>query len=143
MSLRVAVIGAGHIGSHHLAAYHSHPEAEIVAVCDLVKERAIAATQQYGGTPYSNLAAMLAKEQIDSVSVVTAGAQNGSHHYGPAMQCFAAGKHVLCEKPLSNQLSEARSMVARANQSDVRFGCDLNHRFTPQAETAKRWINDG
>ena len=88
-------------------------------------------------------AKLLAKEEIDSVSVVTAGAQNGSHHYGPAMQCFAAGKHVLCEKPLSNQLSEARSMVARAKQSDVRFGCDLNHRFTPQAETAKKWVNEG
>ena len=143
MSLRVAVIGAGHIGSRHLEAYSSHPGAQIVAVCDLIKDTAEAASARYGAKAYTNLASMLSAEKIDAVSVCTAGAQNGSHHFGPVMQCLNARKHVLCEKPLSNQLTEARAMVQKAENVGVRFGCDLNHRFTPQAEKAKEWTLDG
>jgi UDP-N-acetylglucosamine 3-dehydrogenase len=143
MALRVAVIGVGHIGSLHLAAYRAHPDVEIVAVCDLLKEKAEAAARQIGARAYQTVGALLQKEEFESVSICTAGAQNGSHHFSPAMQCFAAGKHVLCEKPLSNQLMEARAMVAKAEQMGVYFGTDLNHRFTPQAEQAKAWMNEG
>lgn len=143
MALRVAVVGAGHIGTQHLEAYHSHPEAEIVAICDLIKDKAVAATQRFGGRPYTALAEMLAKEEIEAISVCTAGAQNGSHHFGPVMQCFNAGKHVLCEKPLSNQVYEARAMVMKAESLGLYFGCDLNHRFTPQSAQAKQWIEEG
>lgn len=143
MALRVAVIGAGHIGNQHLMAYHSCKEAELVAVCDLIQAKAQEAVAQYGGVPYTSLALLLAKEEIDAVSICTAGAQNGSHHFGPAMQCLNAGKHVLCEKPLSNQLSEARAMVLKAKDKGVYLGCDLNHRFTPQAEKAKEWVEQG
>src|SRR5438045_1854459 len=111
MPLRVAVIGVGHIGQFHLNAYHSCPDAEIVGVCDLIKTRAEAAAAPCGARAYTSLAALLAGEEIDAVSVCTAGAQNGSHHFGPVIQCLDAGKHVLCEKPLSNQLVEARAMV--------------------------------
>ena len=143
MSLRVAVIGVGHIGSLHLDAYHVHPDVEIVAVCDLLKEKAEAAAQQVGARAYHSVGALLQNEAFEAVSIATAGAQNGSHHFSPAMQCFAAGKHVLCEKPLSNQLTEARAMVAKAAQMGVYFGTDLNHRFTPQAEQAKVWVEEG
>ncbi len=143
MPLRVAVIGVGHIGSLHLEAYRTHPDVEIVAVCDLLKEKAEAAGRQYSTLAYHNVAALLAKEQFDAVSICTAGAQNGSHHFGPAMQCLAAGRHVLCEKPLSNQLVEARAMVAKAAQLGLYLGTDLNHRFTPQAEQAKEWLTAG
>lgn len=143
MPLKVAVIGVGHIGSIHLASYASCPDAEVVAVCDLMRDRAETVGAQYGVRAYTNVVSLLAKEEIDAVSVCTAGAQNGSHHLMPVMQCFEAGKHVLCEKPLSNQLNEARLMVAKAQQKGVYFGCDLNHRFTPQAATAKRWMDEG
>ena len=143
MSLRVAVIGAGHIGSHHLEAYHLHPEVEIVAICDLLREKSEEAVGKFGGAAYSNVASMLKDEQIDIVSVCSAGAQNGSHHFGPVMQCLNARKNVLCEKPLSNQLTEARAMVQKADQMGVYFGTDLNHRFTPQAEKAKEWVTNG
>jgi UDP-N-acetylglucosamine 3-dehydrogenase len=126
-----------------MAAYQSCPDAEIVAVCDLLQEKAREACEQFGGRPYSNVASLLSSEKIDAVSVCTAGAQNGSHHFQPVMQCLEAGKNVLCEKPLSNQLVEARSMVAKARGKGVYFGCDLNHRFTPQAAVAKQWLDEG
>ncbi|HLV81927.1 MAG TPA: Gfo/Idh/MocA family oxidoreductase [Chthonomonadaceae bacterium] len=143
MALRVAVIGAGHIGRFHLEAYAASPDAEIVAVCDSISERAEAAAARYGGRAYTSVAEMLAGAPLDAVSVCTAGEENGSHHFEPVMQCFEAGKHVLCEKPLSNKLSEARQMAARAREKGLYFGCDLNHRFTPQAARAKEWVEEG
>src|SRR5689334_16737470 len=111
MPLRVGVIGAGHIGKIHLEAYRLCPEAEIVAVCDQQLERAKSAAERFGGKVYDSVPAMLAAEQLDSVSVATAGFENGSHHFEPVIQCLESGVHVLCEKPLSNDIQEARKMV--------------------------------
>jgi predicted dehydrogenase len=47
------------------------------------------------------------------------------------MECFAAGKHVLCEKPISNDIAQAREMVRTARDGDLYFGINLNHRFVP------------
>ncbi len=143
MPLKVAVVGVGHIGSFHLDAYRTNPDAEVVAVCDLVRDKAEEAAKSCNATPYTSLAQMLDNEKLDAVSVCTAGAQNGSHHFGPVMQCLEKRVAVLCEKPLSNQLAEARAMVNKAKTLGVYLGTDLNHRFTPQAEIAKQWITDG
>ena len=47
------------------------------------------------------------------------------------MEALEAGKHVLVEKPISNQIEEARQMVAKAAEKDLYLGCNLNHYFTP------------
>ena len=143
MALRVAVIGAGHIGRIHLDAYRACKDAEIVGICDVMAERAEAAAATYGGRAYTSVPAMLEEAEIDAVSVCTAGEENGSHHFEPVMQCFAAGKHVLCEKPISNRVDEARTMAQTAREKGLYFGCDLNHRFTPQAALAKQWVDEG
>ncbi len=143
MPLKVAVIGVGHIGSIHLEAYHQCAGTEIVGVCDLLRDKAEAAAAKYNTRAYIDVTSLLAGGQVDAVTVATAGAQNGSHHLQPVMQCLDAGAHVLCEKPLSNHVSEARAMVARAEKKGVYLGCDLNHRFTPQAETARQWVDEG
>ncbi len=143
MSLRVAVIGAGHLGRIHLDAYASCQDAEIVAVCDIQRDRAVEAAGKHNASAYDSVPAMLESEQIEAVSVCTAGVENGSHHFEPVMQCLEAGVHALCEKPLSNDVAEARQMAARAREKNLYLGCDLNHRFTPQAEKAKEWVDEG
>jgi predicted dehydrogenase len=114
-----------------------------VAVCDLVEERAQAMAKEYGVKAYTDLSTMLAEEQIDAVSVATAGVEKGSHHYQPAMIAMAAGKDVLVEKPLCNEIGKAREMVAFANEKGVRLACNLNHRFTPAAYRAKQLVEQG
>ena len=54
---------------------------------------------------------MLANEDLDIVDVTTGGYENGSWHFEPTMEALEAGKHVLCEKPLSNAIEECRDMV--------------------------------
>jgi UDP-N-acetylglucosamine 3-dehydrogenase len=141
--LKVAVIGLGNIGKTHTRYYAQHKDAQLVALCDMLAERVDPVAQQYGVPAYHSLAEMLAAEQIDAVSVCTAGQENGGHHYEPAVQCLEAGKHVLVEKPLSNNIEHARAMVARARELGRLLGVNLNHRFTPVAARAKQLQEDG
>lgn len=141
--LRVAVIGLGNIGKAHARWYSQHPDAELVALCDLLAERVDPVARQYGVKAYHDLGAMLGAERLDAVSVCTAGPENGGHHYAPTMQCLDAGTHVLVEKPLSNDIAQARAMVAHAGERGLLLGVNLNHRFTPAADRAKRLQSEG
>jgi len=144
MALKVGIVGMHGIGHPHANAYLQDPLAELVAVCDLVRERADSGAEKYGTQAYYRLSDMLENEpDLDVVDVCTGGLENGSWHYEPAMEAMAAGKHVLVEKPLSNDLGEAREMVAQAAAKDVYLGCNLNHYFTPTAERARQYLEDG
>ncbi len=75
--------------------------------------------------------------------MATGGDEYGSDHYRPTLQALEAGCHVLGEKPISNEIEEAEEMVAKARAKGVCYGINLNHRFTPAAQLAKRWQNEG
>ncbi|HEX2033841.1 MAG TPA: Gfo/Idh/MocA family oxidoreductase [Chloroflexota bacterium] len=143
MAIKTAVVGLGGIGRNHLRTYKAHPQAEVVAVCDVDRARADAVAAEFGVKAYYDLDELLGSESVDMVSVATAGVENGSHHYQPTMQALAAGKHVMCEKPLSNNLAEAKEMVAEAKRRNLCLAVDLNHRFTPATRLAKEKITSG
>ncbi len=141
--LRVAVIGLGGIGKNHTNWYSKNKDAQLVALCDMLAERVDPVAQQYGVPAYHSVDDLLASEQIDAVSVCTAGPENGGHHYEPTMKCLDAGKHVLVEKPISNNIEHAREMVRHAKEKGLLLGVNLNHRFTPAADRAKQLLKDG
>ena len=141
--VRTAVVGSGGIGRNHCRTYKANAQAELVAICDMDQARADAAAAEFSVKAYYDLGAMLQIESLDMISVATAGIENGSHHYQPVMQALAAGKHVLCEKPLSNSIAQAREMVAEARQRNLCLAVDLNHRFTPATVMAKKKIESG
>ncbi len=141
--LNVAVIGTGNIGKIHTNWYAQNPNARLVALCDMIPESVDPVAQQYGVPAYYDVDQMLAKEKIDAVSVATAGEENGGHHYEPAMAALRAGKHVLIEKPISNNIEHARELVRTAKENGLLLGVNLNHRFTPAAARAKQLQTDG
>jgi len=116
---------------------------ELVGVCDILPDRADAAAQRLGVPAFYSAPEMLASLAPDLCSVATGGEEYGSDHYEPTMQALAAGCHVLCEKPISNEIAPAEEMVALARERGLCFGVDLNHRFTPAARLAKQWVDDG
>lgn len=138
--IRIAVVGVNNIGKIHCRYYHQHPDTELVAVCDIMEDRAREAALAYGVKAYTDLRRLLEIEEIDMVCIATGGEEKGSHHYEPVMVAIEAGKDVLVEKPISNSIEEARTMVKAAADKGVRFGCNLNHRFTPAAAKGKEWI---
>lgn len=143
MTLKVAVVGLGGIGTRHVDIYHADDRCEVVAVCDAFTDKAKAAADRYSCKPFSSVDEMIQSEQIDIASVCTAGEENGGDHYEPTMALLGAGIPVLGEKPISNRIPEAREMVALAKEKNLRYGINLNHRFTPAAVRAKEWVDGG
>ncbi len=144
MALRVAIVGLGGIGNRHAQVYQDRDDCEIVAVCDLIKEKADKAAKAYGSKAFYSVKEMLAGGiEIDAASMCTAGAENGGDHYEPTMELLEGGLPVLGEKPISNDIGKAQEMVALAKKKNLRYGIDLNHRFTPAALRAREWVDAG
>ena len=140
--LRVCVIGMGHIGNRHADICKNDGLAELVGVCDIIKERADDAAERLGVPAFYDAQEMLDALSPDIANVTTGGYEYASDHYEPTMQALDAGCHVLCEKPISNEIRHAEEMVARAAEKGLCFGVDLNHRFTPAARLAKQWLDE-
>lgn len=141
--LKVCVIGMGPIGNRHAKLYRENPLAQLVGVCDRNPDRAAVAAKNHGVPAFEDAARMLEQLRPDVVSITTSGIENGSDHYRPTMQALEAGAHVLCEKPICNEIPPAEEMVALAKAKGLCFGVDMNHRFTPAARIAKRWQQEG
>ena len=140
---RVCVIGMGPIGNRHADVYAADPLAELVGVCDILHDRADAAAARLGVPAYYDALEMLEALGPELCSVATSGEEYGGDHHGPTMQALAAGCHVLVEKPISNDIDQATEMVAAARDKGLCLATNLNHRFTPAAALAKRWIDEG
>ncbi len=141
--LRVAVIGCGPIGNRHADIYKEDPLSELVGVCDILHDRADAAAERLEVPAFYDAQEMIDSLQPDMCSVATGGVEYGSDHYEPTMQALGAGCHVLCEKPICNEIARAEEMVALAREKGLCFGIDFNHRFTPAARLAKQWVEEG
>jgi len=141
--LRVAVVGMGPIGNLHAGIYRDCPSAELVGVCDIVKERADAAAKRLGVPAFYSAPEMLERLAPDICGVTTGGYEYSSDHYEPTMQALEAGCHVLGEKPISNEIAKAEEMVGLARRKGLCYGINLNHRFTPLAMKARQWIDEG
>lgn len=141
--LRTCVIGLGPIGNRHADIYVENERAELIGVCDIDETRANAAADRLGITAFYNVQKMLDECRPDVVSVATGGYEYSSDHYAPTMQALEAGCHVLGEKPISNSIAHGEEMVAKAKEMGVCYGIDLNHRFTPAARLAKKWVDEG
>lgn len=148
MAVKIGIVGMNGIGNNHANCYKEDELADVVAVCDVIKERADAAAEKHGVKAYYTLKDMIENEpDIQVIDVTTGGIDNGSWHFEPAMEAMSYGKHVLVEKPLCNDVREGREMVAFAEKQKVYLGCNLNHYFTPPRRRrsniwrAERWAN--
>lgn len=141
--LKTAIVGARPIGRQHADCHVTSQHAQLVAICDIDEELADAAAEEYGVAAYHDLDEMLDEAELDVIDVCTGGKEKGGAHFEPVMTAIASRKAVLCEKPISNDIAQAREMVAAAEKGSVPFGINLNYRFTPACHTAREWIDDG
>ena len=140
--LKVAIVGLGGIGNRHAGIYQAHADCEVVAVCDIIPDRSDKAAERYGCPGFYAIKDMVASGiQIDAASMCTAGTENGGDHYQATIELLNAGIPVLGEKPISNEIERAKEMVALAKEKNLRYGVNLNHRFTPAARRARGWID--
>ncbi len=144
MALKIGIVGVGNIGNIHAQCYKDNPKTEVVACCDIIKEKADAGAAKHGGQAFYSVKEMLASGiELDACSMCTRGEENGGDHFTPTMELLEAGIPTLGEKPISNRLDEAEQMVALAKSKKIPYAINLNHRFTPAALRAKEWCESG
>jgi predicted dehydrogenase len=148
--LRVAIIGTGFMGRMHSHAWRTAPRffdlspaPEAVLLVGSDADRTAAAATQFGiPESSSGWRAAIARDDIDIVDICTP----GHTHAEIALAALAAGKHVLCEKPLANDVAEADRMAdaaAAAAEQGVVSMCGFSYRRTPALALAKKLIDDG
>lgn len=116
-TVKVAVIGCGRISGHHCRAIMETDGVELVAVCDLVIEKANAYRDQFGPLAYDNYHQMLLENpQIDTVAIVTPSGM----HYEHALDIISRyQKNIIVEKPTFMKPSQVRDIYARAAAAGV------------------------
>ena len=139
--LKAAVVGIGNIGSIHADIYSKLESVDLTAVCDTDQEKADEAATKFNCKAFYSVDSLLAEKPMEIASMCTKGEENGGDHYLPTIQLLEAGVHVLGEKPISNNIEHARLMQKLAEEKNVRYGINLNHRFTPSAIKAKEWVD--
>jgi predicted dehydrogenase len=138
-SLRFAVIGTGAIARAYEAAFASMRGAEIVAVCDVDLSAAQAYAQRIGCPSYSSVRSLLDRSRIDAAVVCTPPAT----HEAVACELLQAGVHVLCEKPLAVNASQARRMLGVASANGVILTMASKFRFASDVRKAREIVMEG
>jgi predicted dehydrogenase len=137
---RIGLIGAGSIAGVHLDGYLRAPDARVSAVADVDAEAARRYAERAGGAEvFADYRELLASTDVDAVDICL------PHHlHAPAIiAAAAAGKHVLCEKPLCISLAEADEIAAAVASSGITLMCAHNLLFLPTVGPARELIREG
>lgn len=139
MKVRVGVVGLG-VGRGHAKAYQASPLAELVALCDIDRDR----LAQYGALypqahTYTDYEEMFAGGDLDAVSV----AVPNWLHARVTTAALRSGLHVLCEKPMAINVEEAQEMLRVSRATGKKLMIHFNYRFSPQSQFLKRYVEEG
>ena len=140
--LRIGIIGCGGMATEHMKSLVKMREAdnlEIVAVCDIFDKRAAAAAQLTGGRPYKDYRQVLALKEVDDVLI----AAPEHWHYRMAMDAAAAGKHIYCEKPMTQTSQQSKTLVARVKSTGVKLQVGVQGMSDDSYEAAHKYVQDG
>ncbi len=143
----IGLVGYKFMGKAHSNAYrqvHAFfpdvPKPRMVAISGRSEEAVSAAADQFGWAGYeTDYRTLLENPEIDIIDVSTP----GHLHHQVVMEAFAAGKHVICEKPLANTLEDAAEMVRAWRAAGTIGMVNFNYRKVPAVMLAKQLIDDG
>ncbi|HUT35867.1 MAG TPA: Gfo/Idh/MocA family oxidoreductase [Planctomycetota bacterium] len=134
--IRVAVVGAGHLGRHHARLYAGIPQAQLVGVADTVPERAHRLAATYGARGVGDYRQLI--DQVDAASI----AVPTTAHFAVARDFIERGRAVLIEKPFTRSLAEADELLALAERRGVPIQVGHVERFNPALIAAKSYLTN-
>ncbi|HEX3080643.1 MAG TPA: Gfo/Idh/MocA family oxidoreductase, partial [Puia sp.] len=123
--LKVAVFGTGHLGKFHLNNWKLIPETEVVGFYDPNDEIAAGVIEKYQIKRFTDPAALL--DLCDAVDIIAP----TPFHFGLCEMAIRKGKHVFVEKPLANDMEEARTILKLVKESNVKLQVGHVERFNP------------
>jgi len=138
--VRILIVGTGGMAHQHVWAYQKIPAVKLVGAVDVNPERLQAFAQKYEiPETFGSVEKAVAWGDFDAASVVTP----DGLHYAATMPLLAAGKHVLCEKPLASNASDAEEMAAVAARAGVINMMNLTYRNESTMQKAAQLVRDG
>ena len=136
--VRIGIIGCGKIAPRHAA--EASRLGKLVAVCDIVPERADELAGRYAATAYYSIEELLATAtDLDLLAVCTPNGLHARH----SIQALEAGLHVLCEKPLCIHLADAHAMTEAAAQANRKLFVVKSTRYNPALALLRRVLENG
>ncbi len=138
--LRFGIISFAHL---HAAGYarclQANPETQLVAIADEDAQRGQEWAQRLGVPWHPNYHELILRDDIDAVIVTTENVK----HAAATMDAARAGKHVLCEKPLSTTVADGRAMIEACRQAGVALGTAFPCRYLPAVSRVKEQVDAG
>jgi UDP-N-acetyl-2-amino-2-deoxyglucuronate dehydrogenase len=133
------IVGAGVIAQTHAQAIAALPAAQLLAVTDLEPSRSAAFAREHGCAAEPDLAALLARDDIDVLSVCVP----SGRHAEIGIAAAAAGKHLVVEKPIDVSLAAADRLIEAVRAAGVAMTVISQHRFDPGLVELRRLLDDG
>ncbi len=139
--LKVGIIGTGGISHAHMGGYKALADrVQVVAACDIDEPKLKRYAERYGiPHTYTDYNEMMAKEDLDCVSVTTWNAA----HKGATIAALRGGANVICEKPMAMNAAEAEEMLATAKETGKLLQIGFVRRFGGDADTIKKLSAEG
>ncbi|SFJ02452.1 Predicted dehydrogenase [Paenibacillus sp. UNC496MF] len=137
--MRIALIGAGAMGTVHAEAHARNPRAELVGIVDARPDAAAALAERLGTRAYAALDELLADAEPDVVDICLP----TPLHKEYVLRAAALGKHAICEKPIAGNLADARAMIGACKSAGVHLYIGHVVRFFPEYAQARELVRAG
>lgn len=139
--LNFALVGCGRISTKHIDAIRDIADAKLVAVCDIVEEKAKKAAKLAGDINYyTSYDEMLTKENIDVVNILTPSGMHPTHTIDIVKKYK---KHIVCEKPMALKLEDADEMITTCDENGVRLFIVKQNRYNLPVQKLRQAIEAG
>ena len=138
--LNIGLIGCGRISKNHFEAIAGLPDAQCIACCDIIPERAQEASERHGIPIWTErYEDLLNNREIDLISICTPSGLHPEH----GIQAALHGKHVISEKPMACRIEEADQLIQVCEEAGVRLFVVLQNRINPSIQLVRRAFDEG
>lgn len=134
--MKAAVIGVGHLGRHHARILATLPGVSLAGVVDINRDRAAQVASQLGTTACATVSEIAGRLDLAVIAVPTVS------HLSIALPLIESGVHILVEKPVTQTVPEADTLIAAAKRAGVVLAVGHSERFNPAVAAARPHIKD-
>ncbi|MEA4924847.1 MAG: Gfo/Idh/MocA family oxidoreductase [Syntrophomonadaceae bacterium] len=138
--VNIGLIGCGRISTNHFQAIAQQKDAQVIACCDIIEERAREASKKFNIPNWTiHYEEMLHDSHIDLISICTPSGLHPVH----GIQAAQVGKHVLTEKPMACRLNEADALIKACDDAGVKLFVVLQNRLNPSIQLLRQAFEEG
>ena len=134
--IKIGVLGAGHLGKIHIRLLKEIEKYQLIGFYDANAEAAAAVEKEFGVKAFASIEELL--EQVDAVDIVTPTIT----HYDCASKAIKSSKHIFVEKPVTNTIEEAKSLMGLSKEANVKVQVGHVERFNPAFIAARDYCSN-